>query len=177
MRYLREYWRYNTQPVSIKRNINLEILHNIHVTVSLTALEPFTAFCQPSWRIYSNIDRLFRKRLPRRRAKGALLGPPVPRGRSSWYYGSSAQLSCNRTKRVCEFCSYFFSIIHGSTRKRYQAQESSRKMAQHLAHVFGKRALEHNTTAAAIDTYQPGDRVLIWGETIVESRIGEWARP
>ncbi len=50
-------------------------------------------------------------------------------------------------------------------------------MAQNLAQAKIKRSLHHNTTHASNQTYQTGDKVLVWREKIVENRIGEWIGP
>ena len=50
-------------------------------------------------------------------------------------------------------------------------------MSKHLAESRVKRALRHHTPQAADIIYQPGDKVLVWREKLVESRIGEWIGP
>ena len=50
-------------------------------------------------------------------------------------------------------------------------------MAKHMAQVRIVRALKHNTPSATDHVYQPGDKVLVWREKLVENRIGEWIGP
>ena len=57
------------------------------------------------------------------------------------------------------------------------AQESRRIMAKHLAQFRVKLALHHQTPRVTDITYQPGDKVLVWREKLVENRIGEWIGP
>ena len=49
------------------------------------------------------------------------------------------------------------------------AQEARPYMAKHLAQVRVKQATDR--------TYQPGDKVLVWREKLVENQIGEWIGP
>ena len=57
------------------------------------------------------------------------------------------------------------------------AQEARQLMAKHLAQVRINRALKHNTPVATDRVFQPGDKVLLWREKVVENRIGEWVGP
>ena len=52
-----------------------------------------------------------------------------------------------------------------------------KEMERIMAEMRTKRALKHKVPTAADTFYQPGDKVLVWREKIVESRIGEWLGP
>lgn len=65
-----------------------------------------------------------------------------------------------------------------TTSSRIQLMVSARKeMEEQLAKDRITRALRHKTPSAARKTYKKGDKVLIWREKIVKSRIGEWSYP
>ena len=57
------------------------------------------------------------------------------------------------------------------------AQQARRYMAKHLAQAKVTRALHQNIPPATDRRYQPGDKVIIWREKIVENRIGKWMGP
>ncbi len=57
------------------------------------------------------------------------------------------------------------------------AQKARRLMGKHLAQARFKCALRHNTPSATEDIFQIGDKVLVWLENLVESRICEWVWP
>ena len=52
-----------------------------------------------------------------------------------------------------------------------------KEMERIMAEMRIRRALKHKIPAAADTSYQPGDKVLVWSEKIVESRIVEWLGP
>ena len=43
-----------------------------------------------------------------------------------------------------------------------------------MAGMKVKRAFKHQTPGSTDKFYQPGDKVLVWKEKVVDSRIGEW---
>ena len=47
-------------------------------------------------------------------------------------------------------------------------------MARHLAQTNLSRALRYNIPQPSDVVYQPGDKVLLWHENLVENRIGGW---
>lgn len=46
-----------------------------------------------------------------------------------------------------------------------------------MAELRVRRALKHSTPTASSRVYSPGDKVLVWREKVVDSRIGEWIGP
>ncbi len=57
------------------------------------------------------------------------------------------------------------------------AQETRRLTSKHLSQARVRRALVHQTPQATNVTYQPGNKVLVRREKLVENRIGEWVCP
>ncbi len=50
-------------------------------------------------------------------------------------------------------------------------------MAKHLARARITRALKQSIRSATDNTFEPGDKRLVWREKLVENRIGEWVGP
>ncbi len=57
------------------------------------------------------------------------------------------------------------------------AQEALRHMDKSLAQSRIRRAPQHQTPPATDLIYNPGDKVLVWREKVVENRIGELVGP
>ena len=57
------------------------------------------------------------------------------------------------------------------------AETARKEMEKHVAKMKINRALNHMVPKAANRSYQPGDKVLVWREEVVDSRIGEWLGP
>lgn len=61
---------------------------------------------------------------------------------------------------------------------RAQIANSARKeMEHHMARLRLHRALRHRVPKSADARLQPGDKVLVWREKLVNNRIGEWVGP
>ncbi len=56
-------------------------------------------------------------------------------------------------------------------------QAARRLIAKHLAQTKVKQALNHNIPSATDNSFQPGNKILVWGEKLVENRIGELVGP
>ena len=54
---------------------------------------------------------------------------------------------------------------------------SQKVQSKNFAQAKFTRALHHNVPPATVRTYQPGDKLLVWREKIVENRTGEWLGP
>ena len=62
--------------------------------------------------------------------------------------------------------------------ERAPVTERARKlMSSEMADSKVRRALKHNVPQNIDHVYQPGDKVLVWREKLVENRIGEWTGP
>ena len=57
------------------------------------------------------------------------------------------------------------------------ATTARKEMELQMAKLRVKRALSYAAPPAADRSYQPGDRVLVWRENVVNNRIGEWMGP
>ena len=57
------------------------------------------------------------------------------------------------------------------------AQSARKEMEKIMADMRVRRALHHRVPSAADRFYQPGDKVLVWREKVVNHRIGEWLGP
>ena len=57
------------------------------------------------------------------------------------------------------------------------ALKARRYMSQHLEQTKVWRALKHSTPPATDRSYQPGDKVLVWHEKVIENCIEEWKGP
>ena len=62
--------------------------------------------------------------------------------------------------------------------KRAEIASTARKeMNKIMAKLRLQRALKHRTASSTDAVFQPGDKVLVWREKIVNNRIGEWMGP
>ena len=57
------------------------------------------------------------------------------------------------------------------------AQSARKEMDKIMAEMRVRRALHHRVPSATDRFYQPGDKVLVWREKLVNHRIGEWLGP
>ena len=57
------------------------------------------------------------------------------------------------------------------------AQSARKEMEKIMAEMRVRRALHHRVPSAADRFYQPGDKVLVWMERVVNHRIREWLGP
>ena len=57
------------------------------------------------------------------------------------------------------------------------ANAARKEMEHHMAHMRVQRALRHQVPRSADTVFQPGDKVLVWRERIVNNRICEWVGP
>lgn len=70
------------------------------------------------------------------------------------------------------------NVPRATTEERSElAVAARREMEQHMAQLKVTGALTLGTPAAANQSYEPGDQVLVWRERQVEHRIGEWVGP
>ena len=62
--------------------------------------------------------------------------------------------------------------------ERAQEVLSARRcVSRNLAKNRTLRAVKYSAPPAADRSYQPGDKVLVWREEVVENGIGEWIGP
>eukprot|EP00171_Calliarthron_tuberculosum_P007692 IDg7692t1 len=67
------------------------------------------------------------------------------------------------------------NIIQPTLAERARMAKSARKeMSRHMGSLRVSRAMRHAIPAAADNSYDRGDQVLIWCEKPVNNRIGEW---